>query len=123
LPVLHTASEDRTFFGGLIDRARVWVAEEAGAIVALLVLNGDFVDHLYVAPTHQGLGVGSRLLELAKTESGGHLLLYAFERNQRARSFYEKRGFAAIEFGDGSGNEEGMPDVLYEWSGIATPPK
>jgi GNAT superfamily N-acetyltransferase len=123
LPVLHTASEDWAFFGGLIKRARVWVAEEADTIVALLVLNEDFVDHLYVAPTLQGLGVGSRLLDLAKSESAGRLRLYAFQRNQHARSFYEKRGFVAIEFGDGSGNEEGMPDVLYEWSRTANPLK
>jgi len=37
------------------------------------------------------------------------------EANQRARAFYERRGFRAIAFGDGSGNEERCPDVLYEW--------
>lgn len=115
LPVLHSESEDRQFFAGLIERARVWVAEEGGQIVALLVLNGDFVDHLYVDPSHQGLGIGSQLLDLAKAESAGRLRLYTFQPNHRARSFYEKRGFVAIEFGDGSLNEEGVPDVLYEW--------
>jgi ribosomal protein S18 acetylase RimI-like enzyme len=42
--------------------------------------------------------------------------LYAFQRNTRARGFYERRGFVAVEFGDGSGNEEGEPDVLYQWT-------
>jgi hypothetical protein len=42
--------------------------------------------------------------------------LYAFQRNTRARSFYERRGFVAVAFGDGSGNEEGEPDVLYQWT-------
>lgn len=116
LPVLHSDQEDIRFFAGLIDTAVVWVAEEDAQIVALLVINGDFVDHLYVVPTHQGRGIGSRLLELAKSGSAGHLRLYTFQRNQRARSFYERRGFVAIEFGDGSGNEERLPDVLYEWS-------
>jgi hypothetical protein len=35
----------------------------------------------------------------------------------RARAFYERHGFVAIEFGDGSGNEAGQPDVFYEWRG------
>ena len=31
------------------------------------------------------------------------------------RDFYERWGFKAVRFGDGSGNEEKCPDVLYEW--------
>ena len=33
------------------------------------------------------------------------LRLYAFESNEPARDFYEKHGFKAIAFGDGTGNE------------------
>ena len=33
----------------------------------------------------------------------------------RSRKELERRGFAAIAFGDGSANEERCPDVLYEW--------
>ena len=36
-------------------------------------------------------------------------------RVERARHFYEARGFEAIAFGNGSHNEERCPDVLYEW--------
>jgi hypothetical protein len=43
-------------------------------------------------------------------------MLWTFERNHRARSFYEKRGCVAIEFTDGSRNEERTPDVRYQWS-------
>ncbi|MGE3511045.1 MAG: histone acetyltransferase, partial [Vicinamibacterales bacterium] len=31
------------------------------------------------------------------------------------RVFYERHGFVAVAFGDGSGNEERCPDILYEW--------
>jgi hypothetical protein len=41
--------------------------------------------------------------------------LYVFQANIRARQFYERHGFSAIDFGDGSLNEERCPDVLYEW--------
>ena len=41
--------------------------------------------------------------------------LYTFQENQRARAFYERRGFNAVKLSDGSGNEEKCPDILYEW--------
>jgi hypothetical protein len=34
-----------------------------------------------------------------------------------ARRFYERHGYIAVAFSDGSGNEERCPDVLYEWVG------
>jgi hypothetical protein len=43
------------------------------------------------------------------------LALYTFQVNGRARRFYERHGFAATWFGDGSANEERQPDVRYEW--------
>ena len=42
------------------------------------------------------------------------LRLYTFARNAGARRFYERHGFVAVAFGDGSANEEGEPDVRYE---------
>ncbi len=115
LPVLHSDDEDRRYFTKLVGSAAVWVAETDGQIAAVLVLNERHVEHLYVLPSHQGRGIGSRLLDLAKRDSPEGLRLYTFHRNERARAFYERRGFVAAEFGDGSGNEEREPDVLYEW--------
>ena len=48
---------------------------------------------------------------------GPPIRLYTFQENHRSRNFYEGRGFKALAFGDGSGNEERRPDVLYEWTG------
>jgi RimJ/RimL family protein N-acetyltransferase len=42
------------------------------------------------------------------------LRLYTFQCNEGARRFYERNGFTAVAFGDGSGNEEGEPDIRYE---------
>jgi hypothetical protein len=41
------------------------------------------------------------------------LCLYTFKRNAGARRFYERNGFVAMAFGDGSGNEAHEPDVRY----------
>ena len=75
----------------------------------------EHLDHLYLLPSHYRRGIGTALLDKAKQASGGKILLYAFQKNTRARAFYERHGFRAIWFGDGAENEEHEPDVLYEW--------
>jgi ribosomal protein S18 acetylase RimI-like enzyme len=113
----HTDDDVRVWFASIVlIEHEVWVAESAGRIVGLMVLRGESLDHLYVRPDAQRRGVGARLLQHAK-RGRARLRLYTFEANDAARDFYEKHGFTAIAFGDGTANEEGAPDVLYEWRG------
>jgi len=84
-------------------------------VIALLALSDTMVEQLYVRPEWIGRGVGRELLELAKRRRPDGLELYCFAENDRARRFYERNGFAAVAFGDGSGNMERQPDVLYRW--------
>ncbi|HYJ31965.1 MAG TPA: GNAT family N-acetyltransferase, partial [Candidatus Binatia bacterium] len=66
-----------------------------------------------VAPEHVGRGVGSALVNEALALLRAPVRLYTFQSNVRAREFYEARGFRAVRFGDGTGNEVGVPDVMY----------
>jgi GNAT superfamily N-acetyltransferase len=117
LPPLHTDDETRAWIANVVlPHQEVWVAESAGRVVGVAALDDDTLTQLYLLPAAQGRGIGSRLLETAKTRRPEGLRLYAFQRNGRARGFYERRGFVPVEFGDGSGNEEGEPDVLYLWT-------
>ena len=59
-------------------------------------------------PTITGTGIGSRLLALAKERRPAGLELYCFRSMTRARRFYERNGFVAVAFGDGSG-QRGAP--------------
>jgi ribosomal protein S18 acetylase RimI-like enzyme len=97
-----------------------------GCHVLLAVLNGrrtvgfaairaDYLDHLYVSPTVQGQGIGAQLLAATKGASPQGLRLHVFQRNARARMFYERRGFCIIAQRDGTQNEEREPDAVYEW--------
>ena len=43
--------------------------------------------------------------------------LFTFQRNERARAFYEAHGFRIVNLSDGSRNEEGEPDVLVRMAG------
>jgi ribosomal protein S18 acetylase RimI-like enzyme len=81
----------------------------------MMVVAPGELDQLYVAPDRLGLGIGRRLLEVAKDRSPSGLVLYTFQVNERARRFYERNGFSAEWFGDGSANEERQPDVRYAW--------
>jgi GNAT superfamily N-acetyltransferase len=118
LPALHGDEEVRAWMRDrLLPRAEVWIAEVAEEPVGYLALVDDILDHLYVGPEHQRQGVGSLLLAKAKALRPGGLQLYAFQRNRRARDFYEARGFSPVGFSDGAGNQEREPDVLYEWRG------
>jgi GNAT superfamily N-acetyltransferase len=117
LPELHAEDEIRAWVtANVLPVAAVWVAEMAGEVAGYLALRGADLEHLYVAPGCQGRGVGGALLSKSKALSPGRLRLYAFARNARARAFYEARGFVAITFSDGAGNEEREPDVLYQWT-------
>jgi GNAT superfamily N-acetyltransferase len=122
IPTVHTDDETRAWVSGyLVPRLEVWVAESGGILLGIMALEDDLVDQLYIAPATQRRGVGDRLLAHAKKLRPARLRLYTFQRNAPARRFYEARGFVAIEFNDGSHNEEHEPDVLYEWKGASAP--
>ncbi|HLI80582.1 MAG TPA: GNAT family N-acetyltransferase [Candidatus Binataceae bacterium] len=115
LPVIHTFEETVRFFGDfVIPHQIVLVAETEDGVMGFIAIEGAYVEHLYVAPTHQGIGIGDALLSRAMEIRPDGLMLWTFEGNHRARAFYEKRGFVAVEFTDGSRNEEQTPDVRYQ---------
>jgi GNAT superfamily N-acetyltransferase len=116
-PLAHTNDQVRGWIREtVIEGGGTWVAVDAdGAVVALMVVAPDELDQLYVRPDRLGEGIGRRLLDRAKEQSPAGLSLYTFQVNERARRFYERNGFVAEWLGDGSANEEGQPDVRYDW--------
>jgi len=115
-PLAHTDEECRGWLAEEVaPRMETWVAEIGGRVVAMMVLDDAGIGHLYVDPPWHRRGIGSRLMELAKRRRPGGLELFTFQVNHRARRFYEWHGFVVAMLGDGSGNEEGHPDVLYRW--------
>jgi putative acetyltransferase len=115
LPNLHTVEEDLRFIADhVLPDNTVWVAEVDGGVVGFVAFRDDWIHHLYVHPDRHGLGIGPSLLDKA-LEDGQARQLWTFQENARARAFYESRGFQAVEFTDGSRNEEKTPDVRYLW--------
>lgn len=114
---VHSEAEIRGWVGAVVIPEReVWLMEEAGGrSLAVLVLDDDWVDQLYVDPEHTGRGWGTRLLELAKSRRPVGLQLWTFATNTGAQRFYRRHGFAVAETTDGSGNEEKAPDIRFVW--------
>jgi GNAT superfamily N-acetyltransferase len=81
----------------------------------MIAFRKDWIDQLYVLPDAQRRGTGTELLQVAKT-SFDCLQLWTFQRNVRARRFYESRGFALVQETDGTRNEEKEPDARYLWT-------
>jgi chorismate mutase/GNAT superfamily N-acetyltransferase len=94
----------------------LWLAEQADAsVVGVLLLEDDWLHSLYVAPDRTGEGIGSLLLDLAKSLRPRRLGLWAFETNEGARRFYARHGFVEVRRTDGSDNEEHQPDIEMAW--------
>ena len=115
-PTVHTDEEVRAWIDGVVLSSRdVWVAQDGRSVVAMLVLTDEWIDQLYVEPSRTARGIGAELLALAKLHRPAGLKLWTFQANTGARRFYERHGFVATGTTDGA-NEEGAPDVRYEWS-------
>lgn len=119
-PVAHTDESVRLWIRThLVARADLSVACIGDRIVGFMALTRDqaagWIDQLYLHPDVVARGIGTRFVGQAKEQLGSPIRLYTFQDNLAARRFYERHGFAAIAFGDGSANEENCPDVLYEW--------
>ena len=112
---IHTPDEDLAYFRDTVcATCAVWGGVEGHRLIGFVAFRDGWIDHLFVAPEHQGVGLGTRLLDQAKAAQS-RLRLWTFQRNDGARNFYESHGFVQIDITDGSGNEEREPDVLYEW--------
>ncbi|MFA6302802.1 MAG: GNAT family N-acetyltransferase [Legionella sp.] len=94
----------------------VTVVEINNVIIGMMVLakegNIGWIEHLYLAPSAVGQGIGTILVNEAKKNLGSPIRLCTFQENTKARRFYERHGFQIIELRDGSANEEGCPDAV-----------
>jgi GNAT superfamily N-acetyltransferase len=116
--VIHSDAETREWMREVVfPRRSIRIAELESEIVGFAARDGAWLEHLYVKVGWTGRGIGRRLLETMISEAKTItpvLRLYTFQCNAGARRFYERHGFIAVAFGDGSSNEEGEPDIRYE---------
>jgi N-acetylglutamate synthase-like GNAT family acetyltransferase len=88
-------------YASLIGRDLVWVAEQDGAVVGVLVVvvadDHLLIENIAVSPASQGAGVGSLLMQLAEQhahEAGvPQVRLYTHELMTENHAYYRHRGF------------------------------
>lgn len=113
---VHDDAEIRDWFARTGVEKEIWIAE-GDQIVGFAVLDGNWLDSLYVGPHRQGAGIGSLLLDLVKAQRPGGFGLWVFASNADGRGFYHRHGLVELEHTDGSANEERSPDVRMVWPG------
>jgi GNAT superfamily N-acetyltransferase len=118
-PAAHGDDDVRAWFRSVVlPSQEVWVTDDRDGLTGMIVLDGDCVAQLYVAPEHLRRGHGSRLIRLAQ-KTRDELALWTFEANTIARAFYEAHGFRPS--GPAScDNEERAPALCYRWSSTTT---
>jgi len=116
-PGVHPDDDVRRWLAGRLQADEVWVAEDEGRVVGYARLSEVWLDDLYVEPSHARQGVGSALLELARTLRPDGFCLWVFESNLPARAFYARHGLVELERTDGTANEERSPDIRVAWPG------
>ena len=107
------AEVEKWFAEEVMPTREVWVAEQDGACVGVLVLDEAWLDHLYVRPGRNGQGIGSLLLATARALRPAGFDLWVFQSNTGAQRFYERHGLVAVERTEGSANAEQAPDIRY----------
>lgn len=122
MPELYSCAETIGFAGQMIDRGWVTLACASGGrdILGFVARDGGVVHALYVA--RRGQGIGTALITQAKAEVAD-LSLRCFAANRGAQRFYERLGFCVVDRGDGTENDEGLPDIGYQWRRVAECPK
>ncbi len=88
----NTDRMQKTFFPA----TESWVYCEDSQILGFMSLQKENLAALFVAPAAQGRGIGTRLLDQAKSMHGS-LSLAVYERNDTGVIFFTRRGFAVMQ--------------------------
>ncbi|MDP7721280.1 alpha/beta fold hydrolase [Mycobacterium sp. TY814] len=96
-----------TFYPTTLKRGgwQMWMAEARGKLLGMTLFGPDLsnpqhiqIDALYVVDESQRHGIGGMLLSKAlRTYPNNDIILWAANKNEKARNFYEKHGFTLDE--------------------------
>lgn len=118
-PDTRTPQEIRTWCLHLLDQPghELWMAVRDEVVLGFVLLEGEWVNLLFVHPARPARGVGAALLELVKGLRPHGFGLRVYQANHRARAFYRRHSLVELESTDGSGYHDAEPDLQMAWLG------
>jgi chorismate mutase/GNAT superfamily N-acetyltransferase len=118
-PETRTPEEVRDWCLSLLDRAgrELWVAVRDDVPLGFVLLEGAWVNLIFVHPGRSARGVGAALLDVVKGLRPRGFGLRVHQANERARAFYVKHGLIELERTDGSSYHDAEPDLQMAWLG------
>jgi ribosomal protein S18 acetylase RimI-like enzyme len=108
------AEQTRYLLDEVAPHNEIRVAFLGSRMAGFVAATPESIAQLYVRRDLHGRGIGTRLLEWAKAQSGGSLWLHTFARNTAARAFYERHGFTIVARGFEPSWQ--LDDLRYEWN-------
>lgn len=77
---------------GMLSQAEVYVYESNQGIQGFVGLNGEYIEGIFVSDEMQSRGIGKFLLNFIK-DRRTKLRLNVYQKNTRAKHFYQREGF------------------------------
>lgn len=78
-----------------IPASKTYVYEKEGSIKGFISIYNNNIAAIFVSPTVQGNGLGSKLIEFVKSKNKD-LSLCVYKSNTKSISFYKKHGFQEV---------------------------
>lgn len=115
----RTPEEVRTWSLGLLDQPGrdLWLACHGEELLGFVLLEGAWLNLIFVHPDRQARGVGDALLQLVKAMHPSGFGLRVHQANERARAFYRRHGLVELEATDGAAHLDRTADLQVAWPG------
>ncbi len=91
----------------------VWIATAQNQIVGFVIVSDSIIAQIFVEVEMQNRGIGTGLINHAKSLYPNGLSLTTLKQNQQAQQFYEKHGFVATTAGVNPVNRQ--LSINYDW--------
>ena len=98
-----------------IKNSTVLLVKTGAEVEGFIAFENGYLDCLYLCGKARNKGLGRALLAQAKANSPTGLSTWVLQQNHGAWRFYLREGFYEAEHGDGSDNEENLPDMRMKW--------
>ena len=112
---LHTPERQRSYLQAKMERGTGVYLLMTDRPAGIVSVTGCLIEDLYVLPSLQCQGHGTRLLRFAMARCEGTPTLWILENNDRAARLYRRMGF--METGRRNEIDRGLDEIEFAWTG------